>query len=168
VTSHWGGADSDEKRDWLCGAIADMFPPLGKAVATAGIGENDDDGDAEPDEYDVEETLAQVMQDEFDVAVEDDSIVPIAQQIIQLRASLIQGNFSVVDLLRVRFEQNRDKPVPVTQAQGSDEGGDEKDSDEEMDDADGGVPLHDNNESTVPEPVVDEDGFELVQNRRRR
>lgn len=72
VTSNWGGANSSEKRDWLCGAIADMFPPLDQSTTSSTGGDN-----GEPDDYDVEETLAQVMQDEFEVRVEDGSIVHV-------------------------------------------------------------------------------------------
>ena len=56
VASGWGGPESSDKRDWLCGAIAEMF-----------------EKDPETDEYDVETTLAGVMEDEFELALEDDS-----------------------------------------------------------------------------------------------
>lgn len=56
VSCQWGGPDSADKRDWLCGAVADLFVER-------------PDTDAE----DVEEVLLQVMVDEFDVNLEDDS-----------------------------------------------------------------------------------------------
>jgi pre-rRNA-processing protein TSR2 len=56
VACGWGGPDSADKRDWLCGAIADMWIT-----------------DPETDDYDVETTLLQVMEDEFSVNLEDDS-----------------------------------------------------------------------------------------------
>ena len=98
----------------------------------------------------------------------------IAQQIIQLRTALLQGNFGVVGELREKFEKNKDK-VPVANAQRRNDGdedddgdGDEEggDSDEEMGGAEGGVPVQTALEPAGP--VVDEDGFELVQSRRRR
>jgi len=49
-----------------------MFPPLDQSSSNP---TGEDSG--EPDDYDVEETLAQVMQDEFEVQIEDDSIVPV-------------------------------------------------------------------------------------------
>ena len=70
VTSNWGGTNSSEKRDWFCGAIADMFPPLDQSSSNPA---GEDTG--EPDNFDVEETLAQVMGDEFEVEIQDDSIV---------------------------------------------------------------------------------------------
>lgn len=56
VVGEWGGPDSADKRDWLCGAIADMFT-----------------GREELDEYDLEDTLIHAMEDEFMVNLEDDS-----------------------------------------------------------------------------------------------
>ncbi|KAF8420381.1 Pre-rRNA-processing protein TSR2-domain-containing protein [Tirmania nivea] len=162
VTSNWGGANSSEKRDWLCGAIADMFPPLDQSSSHPTREDNE-----EPDDYDVEETLAQVMQDEFGVQVEDDSIVPLAHQIIQLRTALLQGNFGVVEQLRERFEKNKDK-VPVANAQQENDGVEVDDEEEDSDerDAESGVSVQ---TAFEPDrPVVDKDGFELVQSRRRR
>ena len=56
VNNLWGGEDSSDKRDWLAGAIVEMFVGL-----------------PETDEDDIEFTLLQVMQDEFSVRLEDDS-----------------------------------------------------------------------------------------------
>lgn len=76
VSSQWGGPNSEEKRDWLCGAIADMFPSLDETLTNQPDPTGEDNG--EPDDFDVEETLAQVMQDEFEVTIEDDSVVPVS------------------------------------------------------------------------------------------
>lgn len=93
----------------------------------------------------------------------------IAQQIIQLRTALLQGNLGVVDQLRERFEKNKNK-VPVANAQagsdGDEDGDEDEDSDEEMVDAESGVPVHTASERAGP--IVDEDGFELVQSKKRR
>lgn len=56
VRGEWGGSDSADKRDWLCGAVADMFSQR-----------------PETDECDLEETLLHVMEDEFAVNLEDES-----------------------------------------------------------------------------------------------
>jgi pre-rRNA-processing protein TSR2 len=56
VNSNWGGPDSSDKRDWLCGHIADLWDSIPDA-----------------DEFEIESTLVQVMEDEFEVALEDDS-----------------------------------------------------------------------------------------------
>ena len=72
----------------------------------------------------------------------------------------------MVGQLRERFEKNKDKALVANAQQGNDGSEDddeEEDSDDEMGDAE---PVQ-----IAPEPagpVVDEDGFELVQSRRRR
>ena len=88
--------------------------------------------------------------------------------------ALLQGNFGIVDHLREKFEQNKNKSLSVAPAAGGnndDEDDDEEDSDEEMGDADVDSGSTTANAHTTPGrtgPVVDEDGFELVQSRRRR
>lgn len=66
VANQWGGSDSEGKRDWFCGAIADLFTD-----AEGSGGETQKE--PELDELDVEEVLLQVMQDEFEVGVDDDT-----------------------------------------------------------------------------------------------
>ncbi|KAF8475832.1 Pre-rRNA-processing protein TSR2-domain-containing protein [Kalaharituber pfeilii] len=159
VTSNWGGANSAEKRDWLCGAIADMFPPLESSTSS--------NASEEPDEAYVEETLLQVMEDEFDVVVEDDSAAGVAAQILRLRAALREGNTAHLEALRIRFERYAKKPVAISSAQNgqdddNDDDGEGGDTDE-MEDADA-VP----SSAPLPAPVIDEEGFELVQSKGRR
>ncbi|KAI5794499.1 putative 20S pre-rRNA protein [Peziza echinospora] len=178
VEAQWGGPNSSDKRDWLCGTIADMF------TDAAPVNELPDGtviGGGEPDEVDVEETLLQVMQDEFEVGVDDDSSLEVARDICSLREKYLQGNLGAVEAWRTRYENRRrgattqaaisraprvvEKDGDETDEELDDEDDDdEEDSDEEM----GGV-------STTPaavprerlEPVIDDDGFELVQKRRR-
>ena len=64
VACGWGGANSGEKREWLCGNVADMWAAE----------------DAETDDYDVEARLVQVMEDEFDVNLEDDSAFEVSSR----------------------------------------------------------------------------------------
>ncbi|KAJ4293751.1 rRNA accumulation- protein [Collariella sp. IMI 366227] len=62
VQNNWGGPDSSDKRDWFAGAIVDLFP-----------------------DEDVEAVLLQVMLDEFEVNVDDDSAFEVAEQVVRLR-----------------------------------------------------------------------------------
>ena len=59
VQNEWAGPESANIRDWLGGVIVDLFsfPPSSKPV------------DAE----DVEELLSQIVEDEFELRLEDDS-----------------------------------------------------------------------------------------------
>ncbi|KAL7276602.1 rRNA accumulation-related protein [Rhizina undulata] len=156
VAGQWGGPDSADKRDWLCGAIADMFSEH-----------------PETDELDVEETLVHVMEDEFMVNVEDDSAFDVARQVVALRNEILEGNFTIVDQLHARFlskPKNQVHAAPVVKEVVDEAGSsasEESESDEEMVDAPAPTPA-----APVPRerqaPVVDEDGFELVQKRGSR
>jgi Pre-rRNA-processing protein TSR2 len=58
VKNEWAGPESSDIRDWLGGVIVDMFSfPPGKKVEVE----------------DVEEVLSQVVEDEFELRLEDDS-----------------------------------------------------------------------------------------------
>lgn len=85
----------------------------------------------------------------------------------------MQGNFGLVDKLREKFEKSKNQPIPVAQVEeaNKDQLGDDDDeegSDEEMEDVDDAVDNTNPASSQRTGPVVDDDGFELVQNRRRR
>jgi pre-rRNA-processing protein TSR2 len=62
VACGWGGPDSSDKRDWLCGVIADLWS---------------EDPDANEDT--IEYRLLQVMEDEFEVNLEDDSAFEVCR-----------------------------------------------------------------------------------------
>ncbi|PWW72367.1 hypothetical protein C7212DRAFT_336637 [Tuber magnatum] len=147
VNNLWGGEDSSDKRDWLAGAIVEMFA-----------------GRPETDEYDVEETLLQVMEDEFSACLEDDSSWVVARRVIVLRKEVVDGNFSTVERLHARFlAKPKDPPASsmfkeVVDGTGS-PSSEESEGDEEMGDAPSAAP---------PEPTIDEEGFILVQKRGSR
>jgi pre-rRNA-processing protein TSR2 len=67
VQSEWAGPESANIRDWLGGVIVDLFhfPPGNKSV--------------EPD--DVEEILLQVVEDEFELRLEDDSAYQVCHAV---------------------------------------------------------------------------------------
>jgi len=59
VQNEWAGPESSNIRDWLGGVIVDMFPFPTTQNA--------------PDTDDVEQVLLQVVEDEFELRLEDDS-----------------------------------------------------------------------------------------------
>lgn len=92
VQNLWGGPESLEKRDWFAGAVSDLI------AATP-------DGDIE---Y-VEEFLLQVMNDEFDVNVDDGSGADVAAQIVDLRKLTLQGKFEKVDEMYEEWTERHGK-----------------------------------------------------------
>lgn len=189
VQNNWGGPDSADKRDWFAGAIVDLFPDLNKVLAPQQSAEqqqqqtaqkkttnNDDHEEAteEPDQLDIETVLLQVMLDEFEVNVDDDSAFEVAEQILRVRLGCLKGKFDEVDALRRRFEgKSGGKNVVFKKAEDQDDDTDwdtdddeeDGDSDEEMGEAPALVPTQ---PKEKVEPEVDEDGFTKVVGKKRR
>jgi pre-rRNA-processing protein TSR2 len=156
VTNHWGGPDSAEKREWFAQATIDVL---------------NDEPDA--DTVWIEEFLLQVMVDEFEVNVDDESGFDVAEQIVRMRRDCEKGDFSEVRALKERWDQRGGRDVVQSQfkeqqrdeaddeTDGSDEDEDEGMEDVEMDEA----PQLVAKEKPIPE--VDEDGFTKVTKKRR-
>ncbi|KAI9834049.1 MAG: hypothetical protein M1819_003334 [Sarea resinae] len=157
VQNQWGGPDSSDKRDWLAGAISDLFTTR-------------PDTDAE----DVETMLLQVMIDEFDVNVDDESGFPIARLIMDLRKETLQGDFAEVDRMYAAWVERRGKSEKI-KVQVVDNSGDDTDwdsVDEEDDDEDDDVEMGEASAPPPPKekpaPEVDDDGFTKVVGRKKR
>lgn len=188
VQSNWGGSDSEDKRAWFAGAIVDLFPdlaskpkpnPTSKPTVTVATqqqkstadGPEDDD---EPDAVDVEAVLLQVMLDEFDVNVDDDSAYEVAEQIVRVRAECARGKLDgeLVGLQR-RFDARGGTKVVGVFKKGEDEDAEtdwdtDDDEDDEGDSEDGDVPMGDAPpKKEKEEPEVDEEGFTKVSRRKR-
>ena len=162
VQNSWGGPQSSEKRDWFAGAVSDLF-------------ESSPDADVE---Y-IEEMLLQVMNDEFDVNVEDESGEEIAAKIVGLRKLTLQGDFALVDGMYTNWQQrqrngNRQRVNYQTVDRGDNDDDTDWDSDESEDDeGDGDVDMTEAPSLQKPPkekvlPKVDEDGFTEVVAKKRR
>ncbi|KAH6894417.1 Pre-rRNA-processing protein TSR2-domain-containing protein [Thelonectria olida] len=169
VQNGWGGPDSEDKRDWFAGAVVDLFPefvdtPPAKAPE-------------EPDLEDIEAVLLQVMVDEFEVNVDDDSGTEVATNILKARLACAIGQFDEVAALRTRWTNRKGTKVDqmFKKAEDADqdtdwESDDSEDDDEgahgadvDMDDAPALVPAPKKKE----EPQVDDDGFTMVTKKKR-
>ena len=161
VQSNWGGPTAGDKRDWLCGAISDM------------INER-----PETDAEDLEDVLGQVMNDEFDVVVDDESAVPVAAKIMEVRALVARGEFGPIQEMWETWQQKSQQKANNAAAafkkvEAKDE--DQETDAEEDDDDDGGNGDVDMGEAPAlvrapkekAEPEVDEDGFTKVVGKKR-
>lgn len=153
VANNWGGPTSSDKRDWFAGAVSDLFADR-----------------PDTDNLDLEAVMLQVMQDEFDVNVEDESEVPVAAEIMKIRAQTIEGDFSGVEAVRARFEKRGGKVAKVNVVENKTEEDDDEESDDEdedddieMDEAPQLAPVREKQE-----PEIDEDGFQKVVSKKRR
>ncbi|AEO64101.1 uncharacterized protein THITE_2109881 [Thermothielavioides terrestris NRRL 8126] len=138
----------------------------------------------EPDQEDVEAVLLQVMLDEFEVNVEDDSAFEVAEQVVRLRGECLHGRFDGVEELRRRWEARKGGGgAKVVFQKGEDQDGetdwdtDDDDDEDEEDEREGGGDGEDVEMEEAPalvqtrrvreEPEVDEDGFTKVTRRKR-
>jgi pre-rRNA-processing protein TSR2 len=154
VDNEWGGNDSKDKRDWFAGAVSELFT-----------------SNPDTDNQDLEDMLLQVMEDEFELALDDGSETLIAAAIIKIKDEISYRDFSTVDAMWEAFKSKKGKVKAVRVGPSSDDEdsvddeSDSDDSDEDMEDADDAAAPRLAREKVVPE--VDEDGFTKVVGRRR-
>lgn len=161
VQNTLGGPQSAEKRDWFAGAISELL-----------------ETSTDVDDYYLEDFLLQVMNDEFEVRVEDGSAEEIASNIIAFRKSTLAGDFTKVDALYTRWQERQTKGVDavrfrLVETEEEDDESESDDDDMEEDESDEDVEME---EATIPAkppkekvvPRTDEDGFTEVIGRRRR
>ena len=153
VQENWGGPHGPAKRTWLASAIVDSF-------------ENQITNP--PDDVYIEETLLQVMADEFETEIEDGSAESVAKDIVRLWEETQAGKEESVIRFEGLAEKVRGKRVNAEEKAVSDE--DEEWEDDEITDGEEAPQLLSRVEGPAPprESVVDQDGFTLVQSKRRR
>ncbi|ORY97766.1 Pre-rRNA-processing protein TSR2-domain-containing protein [Syncephalastrum racemosum] len=145
VEQDWGGVESAAKRDWFMGVIVDYFGQHGKKV----------------DIYEIEDILTQIMGDEFDTILEDDSPYMVAKHLVELYNQCVQGNYTEVERLREKFPSLQAAAASSSAQQDSSE--DEYDDDDE--EAANGDDMDMDKSTPGPskrEPEIDDDGFQTV------
>ena len=161
VQNSLGGPQSSEKRDWFAGAISELL-------------EANPDADAD---Y-VEEFLLQVMNDEFDLNVEDGSAEETATKLVAFRKSTLAGDFTKIEALYIRWQERQSRGGDVVRFQHmesrEDEGESEYENDDmEEDESDEDVEMEEPPMTAKPTKEksvarIDEDGFTEVIGRRKR
>jgi pre-rRNA-processing protein TSR2 len=161
VESSWGGPESKQKRSWMAGEVIDAFDKSASGSASD-----------LPDETYIEEMLLQMMADEFDCEVEDLSGEEVARDIIKLWADLNNGTIEESMKFWEEKEQKLSgKKIEFTLAKkGDDTDWVEDSGSEDEEDTQGGNSMEVDDEIPTlrdvrqrQEPVVDEEGFTLVQ-----
>ncbi|CEL05458.1 Putative Pre-rRNA processing protein [Aspergillus calidoustus] len=156
VTSSWGGPTSSDKRDWLCGAISEMLVDR-----------------PETDAEDLEDVLIQVMNDEFDVVVDDESAGEVAERIMEVRKAVEKGEFEAVRQMWAEWEAKRGQRGSAVagfrRGEDVEQETDEDESDDDEGDVDmGEAPALVRAPRERVEPEVDEDGFTKVVGKKKR
>jgi pre-rRNA-processing protein TSR2 len=139
--------------------------------------------DGEPDDIYVEEQLLQMMNDEFDIVIEDGSAEPVARDIVRLWTSLASNTSGsekskaegTVEEWEARAAKEKGKSVQAVVQENVEEVDADADDDWEDDDGSEDEEALDMDDSEPPqlidnsrrkekeEPIVDEDGFTMVQ-----
>lgn len=155
VQNSFGGPDSSDKRDWFAGAISTLFE---QNPAT--------------DRDDLVVFLLQVMQDEFDVMVEDESEEEVAGDILGLRRKVWgEGERGVYEALVQRWRGRGKMKVELREVEEEEgEWSDEDEIEEGGEDVEmGGMEEEAPKEKKEkPLPEIDEDGFEKVVSKKKR
>jgi len=158
MQENWGGPHGPAKRTWLASSVVDSF-------------ENQITNP--PDDIYIEELLLQIMADEFDTIVDDDSTEMVARDIVKLWEETQAGKVELVIRFEELAEKTSGKRVSVQEKVVSDDENGEWEDDEMAEDTDEEeeVPqlLNRTESSTTPkESLIDQDGFTLVQSKKRR
>lgn len=156
VINQWGGVESAEKRDWITGVIVDLFK--NNKIVDSPL---------------IEETLLYAMLDEFDTHVDDGSAQPIANSMIILYDECRQLNYSRVEDLYTKWLErqkkgvNKERYIQINEVVSDSE---EEDEDDEDDEEGMDIDMEQESVEKAPknEPIIDDDGFELVQKKGRR
>lgn len=177
VREGWGGPDSAEKKTWLASEIIDHFEANAKySEATPRAVDPASAADPPLDQDQLADMLEQIMVDEFEAQIEDGSIDPVAADIARLWKDIVApgertAEETVSALERKSAEVNK-KGVQAQSGGGGgdvDEDGNQWESDSEDDDEEDEAPqLVERAPKERQEPVVDDDGFELVQKKGGR
>lgn len=153
VDNSWGGPTSSEKRDWISGIVIDLF---NERIVDIQL---------------IEETLLYAMVDEFDTEVDNDSALEIAALIFKLFKKVMEGDYSQIDLMyeawQGKLQRAADRVVVGTDPNNPSDDDDDEEDDDDIEDAPALVV--DAMETDEPQgPIVDDDGFEMVQSKGRR
>lgn len=159
VDNSWGGPDSTDKRDWISRNVIDLFADNRSVDIVA-----------------IAETLGYGLFDEFEVQLEDyDECVVIGKRIIDYFRECALGNYEGIHTEYQKWvarQQNKEKIAEVNLGKdpvNPDSSDDENDEEYDDDDEEDGNQNTDTNTMEIDQgPVVDDDGFELVQHRRGR
>ncbi|KAJ1959490.1 rRNA accumulation- protein [Dipsacomyces acuminosporus] len=87
VQNGWGGRNSQEKRDSMVDEVVNYFDELISKKK-------------KPEPSDIEELLLDIMDEDFNIMLEDNSAIEVAKDLCKVFVECIKGNFATVDKLR--------------------------------------------------------------------
>jgi pre-rRNA-processing protein TSR2 len=186
VREEWGGPESADKKIWLASTLIDEFESRASYLPSTDSSSSNTPtpspfadpataNDPPLEHDDLADLINQIMSDEFESNIEDGSIDAVAADIVRLWRDILQpapgaSASTVVEALERKAAEVKGKGIQATKGAGLQNADGEEDSDSEWDDEsdEDGMDV-DEAPQLVPaerervEPVVDDDGFTLVQ-----
>jgi pre-rRNA-processing protein TSR2 len=185
VREEWGGPESADKKTWIASTIIDEFEsrasyvPSSTSSGLSDVADPTTANDPPLEHDDLADLINQMMSDEFESNIEDGSIDAVAADIVRLWRDILQPATgaqpsTVVDALERKAAEVKGKGIQATKGAGLQNENGEEDSDSEWDDeSEDGMDV-DEAPQLAPverervEPVVDDDGFTLVQPKTKK
>jgi pre-rRNA-processing protein TSR2 len=173
VAEQWGGPESAEKRTWMISEVVDYFESCLPKSTEPQLSEDQLADLVDQDE--LAEMLEGMVSDEFEVDLDDGSADEVAGDVVKLWKKLTKGDKAMVEELEELVRSTAGKKV---QAQGH--GDDEQELDEDGNLLEGSDDSSDDDDVEMAntegppepkekqEPVVDDDGFTLVQKKGKK
>ena len=117
---------------------------------------------------DLEELLEEAIQVDFNVQAEDDSPYMVSRSLVNMYNQVAHGDVSYIQTLREQFEKNGQNIVAKSMRDPGSfmgEGGSESSSSSssEEEEEDHGMDVDDDVPESSNQPMIDEDGFQVVQ-----
>lgn len=155
VQEQWGGEYSEEKREFLLSHLCDEYGNGGARTR--------------PDLDDLTELIESYVMEEFDCELEDNSAVLIAGHICLVHTGIFIEDKGDTILAELEATLSRTGAKSQrSQVQDGFEMIDDKAASDEDDERPLGQSAPPREPAPKLEPIVDEDGFEMVQSRRRK
>jgi pre-rRNA-processing protein TSR2 len=185
VREEWGGPESADKKTWIASTIIDEFEsrasyiPSSTSSGPSDVADPTTANDPPLEHDDLADLVNQMMSDEFESNIEDGSIDAVAADIVRLWRDILQPATgalpsTVVDALERKAAEVKGKGIQATRGAGLQNENGEEDSDSDWDDeSEDGMDV-DEAPQLAPverervEPVVDDDGFTLVQPKTKK
>ncbi|XP_044299407.1 pre-rRNA-processing protein TSR2 homolog [Varanus komodoensis] len=155
VENGFGGVYSQEKAEWMVEAVEQYFQS---------------NADLEPEE--IEDVLAELMNNEFDTMVEDGSLAQVSQQLCQFFTQCQQGNSAAVHEAIVRLAQKQHGArLAAAKSQPAEESSSDEETTTEEEAMDcNATPSTNESQCSLPPPPSDaeaEGGWTLVKKKKK-
>jgi pre-rRNA-processing protein TSR2 len=154
VENQWGGPNSSDKRDWISGIVIELF---NEKIVDIQL---------------IEETLLYAMVDEFDTEIDNDSALEIGALVMKFYKDVGMKNYEQIDKFYAAWQAKQSIKSTVQKIEiEEDPNNPDSSESEDYDDEDNANIVNDDDAMDVDQPkapIVDDDGFELVQKKGGR